>query len=98
MFTDWIVFQRNNLYINDNVLQTAHEFDVKKVVSCLSTCIFPDNTKYPIDETMVCKLVLNVNINLNVGTLFPFILLVNIFSLNVFSALHKLCGCIRTST
>lgn len=26
---------------------------VKKVVSCLSTCIFPDKTSYPIDETMV---------------------------------------------
>ena len=24
-----------------------------KVVSCLSTCIFPDKTTYPIDETMV---------------------------------------------
>lgn len=24
-----------------------------KVVSCLSTCIFPDKTSYPIDETMV---------------------------------------------
>jgi len=23
------------------------------VVSCLSTCIFPDKTTYPIDETMV---------------------------------------------
>ena len=26
---------------------------VKKCVSCLSTCIFPDQIKYPIDETMV---------------------------------------------
>ena len=26
---------------------------VKKCVSCLSTCIFPDKTTYPIDETMV---------------------------------------------
>ena len=26
---------------------------VQKVVSCLSTCIFPDKTTYPIDETMV---------------------------------------------
>lgn len=46
-------FLRNNLHMNDNVLQTAHENDVVKVVSCLSTCIFPDNTTYPIDETMV---------------------------------------------
>ncbi|XP_051162716.1 probable GDP-L-fucose synthase [Leptopilina boulardi] len=46
-------FLRKNLQINDNVLQTAHERNVKKVVSCLSTCIFPDKTTYPIDETMV---------------------------------------------
>ncbi|VDK78395.1 unnamed protein product [Cylicostephanus goldi] len=31
----------------------CHEFDVAKCVSCLSTCIFPDKTTYPIDETMV---------------------------------------------
>uniref|UniRef100_A0A1D1Z442 GDP-L-fucose synthase n=1 Tax=Anthurium amnicola TaxID=1678845 RepID=A0A1D1Z442_9ARAE len=46
-------FLRDNLLINDNVLHTAHEYNVKKVVSCLSTCIFPDKTTYPIDETMV---------------------------------------------
>jgi GDP-L-fucose synthase len=26
---------------------------VQKLVSCLSTCVFPDKTSYPIDETMV---------------------------------------------
>uniref|UniRef100_A0A672RB94 GDP-L-fucose synthase n=1 Tax=Sinocyclocheilus grahami TaxID=75366 RepID=A0A672RB94_SINGR len=46
-------FWRNNVFINDNVLQAAHEFGVVKVVSCLSTCIFPDKTTYPIDETMI---------------------------------------------
>lgn len=50
-----MIFQRNNLAINDNVLQTSLEFGIKKVVSCLSTCIFPDKTTYPIDETMVNK-------------------------------------------
>jgi len=44
---------RDNLLINDNVFFNAKEFGVKKVVSCLSTCIFPDKTSYPIDETMV---------------------------------------------
>lgn len=48
--------QRKNLYINDNVLQAAHEVGAVKVVSCLSTCIFPDKTTYPIDETMVNSL------------------------------------------
>lgn len=26
---------------------------VQKLVSCLSTCIFPDKTTFPIDETMI---------------------------------------------
>ncbi|KAM4907070.1 GDP-L-fucose synthase isoform 1-T1 [Sylvia borin] len=46
-------FWRTNIHINDNVLHTAHESGVQKVVSCLSTCIFPDKTTYPIDETMI---------------------------------------------
>jgi len=46
-------FFRINMAINDNVLSLSHEFKVEKVVSCLSTCIFPDKTTYPIDETMV---------------------------------------------
>ncbi|XP_064255632.1 GDP-L-fucose synthase [Passer domesticus] len=46
-------FWRTNIHINDNVLHSAHELGVQKVVSCLSTCIFPDKTTYPIDETMI---------------------------------------------
>jgi GDP-L-fucose synthase len=46
-------FFTKNMAINQNVLQACHEFDVHKCVSCLSTCIFPDKTTYPIDETMV---------------------------------------------
>ena len=49
--------QRNNIKINDNVLQVCFELGVEKVVSCLSTCIFPDKTTYPIDETMVSCMV-----------------------------------------
>lgn len=41
------------MLINDNVLQASVEQGVEKVVSCLSTCIFPDKTAYPIDEGMV---------------------------------------------
>ena len=32
---------------------TRTRLQVKKLVSCLSTCVFPDKTSYPIDETMV---------------------------------------------
>uniref|UniRef100_A0A182RTC6 GDP-L-fucose synthase n=1 Tax=Anopheles funestus TaxID=62324 RepID=A0A182RTC6_ANOFN len=46
-------FFRKNMLINDNILLLSHELKVKKVVSCLSTCIFPDKTSYPIDETMI---------------------------------------------
>ena len=46
-------FFRKNMKMNDTVLSLSHQFGVKKVVSCLSTCIFPDKTTYPIDETMV---------------------------------------------
>lgn len=46
-------FLRKNIQINDNVLQSSFESGVEKVVSCLSTCIFPDKTEYPIDETMI---------------------------------------------
>lgn len=46
-------FFRENMSINDNVLSASYNNNVKKVVSCLSTCIFPDKTSYPIDETMV---------------------------------------------
>ncbi|XP_077798484.1 GDP-L-fucose synthase isoform X6 [Macaca mulatta] len=45
-------FWRKNVHINDNVLHSAFEVGACKVVSCLSTCIFPDKTTYPIDETM----------------------------------------------
>uniref|UniRef100_H3CS24 GDP-L-fucose synthase n=2 Tax=Tetraodon nigroviridis TaxID=99883 RepID=H3CS24_TETNG len=46
-------FLRNNLTINDNVLLAAHEVGVTKVVSCLSTCIFPHEVTYPIDESKI---------------------------------------------
>jgi len=46
-------FLRDNLRMNDNVLSCAHRAGVRKVVSCLSTCIFPDKTSYPISEEMV---------------------------------------------
>ena len=43
----------NNLTINSNVLKAAHQADVNTLIACLSTCIFPDNISYPIDETVL---------------------------------------------
>ena len=42
-----------NMLINHNVLKCSYEFNVEKVISCLSTCIFPDKTSYPINEQML---------------------------------------------
>ncbi|KAK4474215.1 hypothetical protein MN116_000034 [Schistosoma mekongi] len=46
-------FFRQNMLINENVLSSSHAVGAKKVISCLSTCIFPDRVSYPIDETMI---------------------------------------------
>lgn len=46
-------FWTKNIAMNENVIKCSHEFKVQKLVSCLSTCIFPDKTTYPIDETMI---------------------------------------------
>jgi GDP-L-fucose synthase len=42
-----------NLLINFNVIKCSYEVNVEKLVCMLSTCIFPDKTTYPIDETML---------------------------------------------
>ena len=41
---------QDNIEINSNVLKCGHEIGVKTIVSCLSTCIFPDKITYPISE------------------------------------------------
>lgn len=46
-------FLRENLHMNDNILEISYRTGIKKVISCLSTCIFPDKITYPIDETMI---------------------------------------------
>ena len=48
-----VEFYRLNNLINDNVYEACRIYGVTKMVSCLSTCIFPDKTTYPIDETMI---------------------------------------------
>lgn len=48
-----VEFWRENIAMQDNVMQECQRQSVSKLVSCLSTCIFPDKTSYPIDETMI---------------------------------------------
>lgn len=43
----------DNMQMNYHVLKCCYEFDVERVISCLSTCVFPDKTTYPINETML---------------------------------------------
>jgi len=46
-------FFRLNSQINDNVLHCCYKYKVAKCISCLSTCIFPNQTSYPITEKMI---------------------------------------------
>ena len=48
-----VEFYRFNVLMNDNVMEECRLHGVAKLVSFLSTCIFPDKTTYPIDETML---------------------------------------------
>jgi len=45
-------FFTDNMRINLNVLSCAHKYKVKKIISCLSTCIYPDGIE-TIDETTI---------------------------------------------
>jgi GDP-L-fucose synthase len=42
-----------NVSINYNVVKCSHDFKVKKLIACLSTCIFPDKVTYPIVENQL---------------------------------------------
>ena len=42
-----------NLIINFNILKCCHDYNIKKCISCLSTCIFPNKISYPINEQML---------------------------------------------
>lgn len=48
-----VEFWQYNIAMNENIMKLSKEHKVKKLISCLSTCIFPDKTTYPIDETMI---------------------------------------------
>ena len=43
-------FFRDNILMNTNVLEAARVCEVKKVLSLLSTCIYPDGAPYPLTE------------------------------------------------
>ena len=43
----------DNLLINTHVIKAAHVSNVQHIIACLSTCVFPDQTTYPISESML---------------------------------------------
>lgn len=46
-------FFYDNIMINTNVVECARIHGVKHLVGFMSTCIFPDNTTYPLTEKMI---------------------------------------------
>lgn len=46
-------FFRDNMAMTLNITDACHRYGIRKLVSCLSTCIFPDDTSYPITESMI---------------------------------------------
>lgn len=46
-------FYLKNIQINTNVLEAAKQFHVAKVVSLLSTCVYPAEASYPLTEDQI---------------------------------------------
>ena len=46
-------FYRDNILLNTNVLEASRLLGVQKVVSVLSTCIYPDDVTYPLTENQI---------------------------------------------
>ena len=45
---DKVGFFEENMAMNSNIIKACHAHNVKKLVCVLSTCIYPDETTYPI--------------------------------------------------
>ena len=43
-------FYRDNILINTNVLEAARIYKVEKVLSLMSTCVYPDKNQFPLQE------------------------------------------------
>ena len=46
-------FFYDNIMINTNVIEACRKFGVKKLVTFLSTCVFPNNVEYPLTESKI---------------------------------------------
>ena len=43
----------DNVMINTNVIENCRKYGINKMVSFLSTCVFPDNVVYPLSESKI---------------------------------------------
>jgi GDP-L-fucose synthase len=50
-----VEFWRDNVMMQDNIFRCCKDHGVKRLVSCLSTCIFPDGAPLPMDESCIMK-------------------------------------------
>jgi GDP-L-fucose synthase len=46
-------FYRDNILINTNILEAARLYKIQKIVSLLSTCIYPQEVTYPLTEEQI---------------------------------------------
>lgn len=46
-------FCRDNLFMNSNIIDVAYRYGVKKLICYLSTCVFPDDVIYPLNEDKI---------------------------------------------
>jgi GDP-L-fucose synthase len=48
-----VEFWEDNMRMQENIFRCCKEFGVERLVSCLSTCIFPDGSPLPMDESVI---------------------------------------------
>jgi GDP-L-fucose synthase len=48
-----VEFWRDNMSMQDIIFECCKKFNVQRLVSCLSTCIFPDGAPLPMDESII---------------------------------------------
>jgi len=48
-----VEFFEDNILINTNVLREAHRHGVGRLVSCMSTCVFPNDVEYPLQPDKI---------------------------------------------
>jgi GDP-L-fucose synthase len=46
-------FFYDNIMINTNIIESCRKHNVEKLLAFLSTCIFPDNVEYPLNEKKI---------------------------------------------